>query len=595
MKTLFTANLRVLLISAVSIVLVFTGVVLLCMNSLYYETNIRNLRDTARILLPLFMKPGQDPGPGMVSLGDTPYRYTLIRQDGMVMADSHLDASGDIENHQERPEVKAALAGREGSARRYSRSLDVPFLYVTLPVYDSAGNIWGVFRLSQHVPNFWQRIASITRPFLFLAALVTLVAGGMVYLFSRSLSRSVNRLLGVAQAVTDNPHGLAVRSSAQDIKEWSLLERALCGMAAELSSRISQAQAEGRRLETILNGMNEAVLAMDTKLMLHLVNPKARGVFALGEITGPISLLAATHSTELEATAQQVLIRKTAEELHITLHGAAGAQHFRVFAAPLIADQDQIRPEGVVMVMSDITRLVKLEQVRTDFVANVSHELRTPIQLVKGFSENLLDTPLDDPVEIRHGLGIMAKNAQGMENLINDLLTLVRLEDERIPRPGMEELDIGSLLEEAFEAVSLQAKKKEIRLSAYGPLGLTAQVYGSFIIQAMINLLDNAVKYSPPGAPVWARVFTTDAALFIQVGDRGMGIPGEHLERVFERFYRVNRARSREAGGTGLGLSIVRHIALMHQGRVEVESHAGEGSVFSIILPREPLENQDTR
>jgi two-component system phosphate regulon sensor histidine kinase PhoR len=589
MKSLFTATLRVLLISAVSIVLVFTGAVLLCMNALYYETNLRNLRDTARILLPWFVKPGQEPGAGIASLGDTSYRVTLIRQDGRVMADSHWDISGDIENHRERPEVKAALAGREGSAHRNSSSLDVQFLYTALPVYDSAGNIWGVFRLSQHVPSFWQRIASIAGPFLFLVVLVTLAAGGMVYLFSRSLSRSVNRLLGIAQSVTDNPHDLAISTSSQDIKEWSLLERALCGMAVELSSRISQAQAEGRRLETILNGMSEAVLAMDTKLMLHLVNPKAREVFALGETAGPLSLLVATHSTKLEAAAQQVLIRKTAEELHITLHGAAPAQHFRVFAAPLIMDQDKRSPEGVVIVMSDITRLIKLEQVRTDFVANVSHELRTPIQLVKGFSENLLDTPLDDPLEIRHGLGIMAKNAQGMENLINDLLILVRLEDERIPRPGMEEQDICSLLEEAFEAVSLQAKKKDIRLTAHCPLGLTAKVYGSFITQAMINLLDNAVKYSPPGSPVWARVFTTDTALFIQVGDRGMGIPGEHLERVFERFYRVNRVHSREAGGTGLGLSIVRHIALMHQGRVEVESHAGEGSVFSIILPWEPL------
>jgi two-component system phosphate regulon sensor histidine kinase PhoR len=221
-------------------------------------------------------------------------------------------------------------------------------------------------------------------------------------------------------------------------------------------------------------------------------------------------------------------------------------------------------------------------------VANVSHELRTPIQLVKGFSENLLDTALDDPQEIRHALGIIEKNAQGMENLINDLLTLVRLEDEGSPRPGMEEWKLDSLLEEAITALKWQAKKKDIALSAHCPQGLTAKLYGSFIIQALINLLDNAIKYSPPSAPVSISAYAAAGELVIQVRDQGIGIPAEHRERVFERFYRVDRARSREAGGTGLGLSIVRHIALMHQGRVEVESHAGEGSLFSIIVPQEP-------
>ncbi|MDR0721728.1 MAG: PAS domain-containing protein [Treponema sp.] len=589
MKTLFTATLSVLLISVVSMVLVFIAAVLLCMNSLYYETNLRNLLDTAEILRPLVGDLGEGPQAGIASLRDTPYRFTLIQQDGRVIADSHLEVIGDMENHRDRPEVKTALAGRAGRARRNSSTLGLQFLYAALPVYDQEGNVQGVFRLSQQVPSFWQRIASAALPFLCFGILVILAAGGMVYLFSRSLSRPVNRLLQIAQAATDNPQGLTIDPSPQNTREWILLEAALRRMASALSSRIRAARAEGQRLETILNGMTEGVLAMDNKLMLHLVNPKARALFTLDESIplAPLSLLAATHSTELEAAAHRVLVSNTAEELHLTLHSGGAAQHFRVFAAPLKADQDTVTPEGVVMVMSDITRLVRLEQVRTDFVANVSHELRTPIQLVKGFSENLLDTPLDDPEEIRHGLGIIAKNAQGMENLINDLLTLVRLEDEGSPRPGMEEQDVGFLLEEAFKAITLQAKKKDIRLSAHCPGGLTAKVYGSFIIQAIINLLDNAVKYSLPSSEVGARVFTAPAELVIQVWDRGIGIPGEHLERVFERFYRVNRARSREAGGTGLGLSIVRHIALMHQGRVEVESHAGEGSVFSLILPQE--------
>jgi two-component system phosphate regulon sensor histidine kinase PhoR len=570
--------------------LLFIAAVLFSMNSLYYETNLRNLRDTAGVLLPLVVKAGETPQGGAASLGASPYRLSLIHRDGRVIADSRLDRLDTVENHRERPEVKAALAGREGRARRNSGTLGLQFLYVALPVYDQEGQIQGVFRLSRQVPSFWQRIASAVVPFLVLALVLILAAGLMVYLFSRSLSRPVNRLLAIAQAATDNPQALTLEPAAQDTREWLLLEKALRGMAAALSSRIRAARAEGQRLETILNGMTEGVLAMDTTLTLHLVNPKARAVFALGEPApaASLSLLAATHSPELEAAARRVLERKSPEELHFTLHRAAPARHFRIFAAPL-RGEDGAQMEGVVLVMSDITRLVKLEQVRTDFVANVSHELRTPIQLVKGFSESLLDSALDDPGEIRHGLAIIAKNAQGMENLITDLLTLVRLEDEGSPRPGMEVQDVGFLLEEAAQAMSLPAKKKAIRLSIHSPPGLCAKVYGSFIIQAIINLLDNGVKYSPPASTVELRAGMAAGELLIQVRDRGMGIPAEHLDRIFERFYRVNRARSREDGGTGLGLSIVRHIALMHQGRVEVESHAGEGSLFSLRIPQEGL------
>jgi two-component system phosphate regulon sensor histidine kinase PhoR len=303
--------------------------------------------------------------------------------------------------------------------------------------------------------------------------------------------------------------------------------------------------------------------------------------------------LAATYSAELEGAARRVLNRGAPEELHIRFHTGGVQRHFRVFAAPFSAAEDKTSPEGVVMVLSDITRLMKLEQVRKDFVANVSHELRTPIQLVKGFSENLLESPPDDPEEIRHCIEIIRKNAQGMENLTNDLLTLVSLEDEGNPRPGTEETDVSALLEEAAGAVRFQARKKDITIRVQCAAGLTAKLYGSFIIQAVINLLDNAVKYSPAGSPVKTGAYISGNELFIEVRDQGIGIPQEHLERIFERFYRVDRARSREAGGTGLGLSIVRHIALIHQGRVEVESHAGEGSLFRLVIPGNPPEQPD--
>jgi two-component system phosphate regulon sensor histidine kinase PhoR len=239
--------------------------------------------------------------------------------------------------------------------------------------------------------------------------------------------------------------------------------------------------------------------------------------------------------------------------------------------------------------MENITRMARLEQMRKDFVANVSHELRTPIQLIKGFSETLIDAPVNDKEQFRRCIEIINKNAVTMENLTNDLLTLASLEDNAIGNSVMREQPLAPLFTEAALSVEPQAKKKEITINIDCADDLTAAVHGPLIIQALINLLDNGIKYSSKKSRIWMSAYTHNGGLVLEVKDEGMGIPGEHLERIFERFYRVDRSHSRsspssESGGTGLGLSIVRHIALLHHGTAEVESHAGEGSVFRIRL-----------
>jgi two-component system phosphate regulon sensor histidine kinase PhoR len=330
--------------------------------------------------------------------------------------------------------------------------------------------------------------------------------------------------------------------------------------------------------------MSEAVFAMDERLMLHMVNRQARIFFGIdgeADITA-LSLLEATHSTELEEAAKNILAGNEHEELEIQCHTALVQRRFRVFAASLAHPGPG---GGVVMVLGDLTRLHKLEQVRKDFAANVSHELRTPIQVIKGFAETLLDSPLDNREQIRHVLGIIEKNALTMENLTTDLLSLVSLEDESGPRPDMEETDLGQLLEEAANSVRFRAEEKKTRIDIRYPPDLLARLCPALIVQALVNLLDNAVKYSPPGSAVSLEAERQAGGLVISVKDEGIGIPAEHLDRIFERFYRVDRSRSQASGGTGLGLAIVRHIALLHHGTVEVESRAGEGSVFRLRIP----------
>ena len=328
---------------------------------------------------------------------------------------------------------------------------------------------------------------------------------------------------------------------------------------------------------------------MDSSLKLHLINPKARELFNLDKNIvlavnskndlKNLSLLEATRSTELVEIANAVCANKaiydTAPiEKELTFFNGT-EQIFQVYASPLANG-------GVVLVLLEITRLIKLERIRKDFVANVSHELRTPIQLIKGYSETMLESDLND--QNKHFIEIISKNVSMMENLTNDLMMLASLENNN-KLYEMEDCSVASLIEEAVCAVEPQSSKNKIEIIKDYPDDLTVKVYGSLIIQSLINLIDNGIKYSPDKSKLWVSAKVVYNELIFEVRDKGIGIPAEHLERIFERFYRVDRARSREAGGIGLGLSIVRHITLLHNGKTEVESHAGEGSVFRIIIP----------
>jgi two-component system phosphate regulon sensor histidine kinase PhoR len=624
--TVFGKSLLVLSAAALGLSFFFAASALILMDSLYNETVTRTLADTARTLQSV---PGaadffsaETPGPAPEWFPETgPYRLTVTGKDGTVRFDSRYDAAA-LDNHRDRPEIRAALAGRTGSSRRRSDTAGLDLFYAALPVYGPAAGgedalPIGVFRLSLPVPNFRTRVVTVALSCWYLPVFFVLAALGAVYLFSRSLARSFQGLVNLSRTASAENHGGPL-TLISDTREFITLEAALLSMAAELKERVRRAREERRRLEAVLNGMHEAVFAMDGRLMLHLVNPRARLLFRMPEPdardrtgdAGP-SLLEATGSTELEKTALRVLADRVPLESELRLYHAGDGSRkescFRVFAGPLAAAEGKV--EGVVMVLEDITRLVRLEEVRRDFVANVSHELRTPIQLVKGYAETLLDSlpkpsagtaAADRPVPsasppggetlsaLRRGIEIIAKNARTMENLTNDLLSLAALEDGG-RGPEMEHRRIAEILEEAVSSVTPLAEQKGTAVILDGPPDLSAPVNGSLLVQAVINLLDNAVKYSPAGSTVRLAAAARGGELLIEVKDEGPGIPAGHLERIFERFYRVDRARSRETGGTGLGLAIVRHIALLHRGRAEAESHAGEGSVFRIRLPLEPF------
>ncbi|MDR2149814.1 MAG: GHKL domain-containing protein [Spirochaetaceae bacterium] len=596
MKTVFHQSLGVLSAAALGLCCFFTLAILIFMNSLYYETNTANLRETALLVLSLldpdlFTERDRSALHRLSTVGSA-YRISLISTEGQVFFDSQFDQAG-MDNHLSRPEVAAALAGHEGQAMRTSKTAGIDTLYRALPVFQSAPSqeeLIGVLRLSQSVPSFRRRILSAALPYLYLPLLIIALAIIAVYLFSRSLGRSFARLVAFTKTVSAQAYTQisALPPVISNTDEFRALETALWDMASELTRRMQEIQAEGRLLHGVLNGMNEAVFAVDQNLMLRLVNPRAAALFAIpsGREIQSLSFLEATHSTDLEAAARTALEALAPSESELNLPSAAARHCFRVFAGPLNSDNAK-QPSGAIIVLEDISQLKRLEQVRKDFVANVSHELRTPIQLIKGYAETLLDMLPENAQTVRHGIGIIQKNALSMENLTTDLLTLAMLEDSQGSRPLALKQPLKPLLEEAVQTMTPFAREKGTQLSLDCPHDLQAPIYGSLIVQALINLLDNAIKYTPAQTRVQVRAFQVkeERSLIITVSDSGCGIPAEHLERIFERFYRIDKARSRNAGGTGLGLSIVRHIALMHQGSVSVESRAGEGSVFSIKLP----------
>jgi len=558
MKTILKKN-YVFVTAAVLIVSAyFISGVLVFANKQYNAINMENMEEAADIIkqfTPPEVFTDNDAAAQWISRLDISgkYRITLINRNGRVIFDTEAD-SANIENHLDRPEFQAAVKNGKGNALRRSATLGKYYIYSAVAINDSDGRFAGVLRFSGLIPGFFTRLLSATLPFLAFGFLIILGICLSLYHFTRYQS-----------------HLVQVKLNAELEKKTS-----------ELKQLIKKAEAESRHREVILNSLFDGVLTLDGKLNIIHANQRLCSLFDQNGEYRNMSLIEFSHSAELEAAANIVL--STGQPYEFTLKRYNGKiQQFQGFAAPF--DTGTLSPPGVIIVLGDISRLAKLEQIRKDFAANVSHELRTPIQVIQGFAENILNSQSGEYKQILHFAEIIRKNARAMDNLTSDLLTLVSLENPDTERPPLEEAAIGNIINEAVDMVAVSAKEKNISISVSCPHDFKVQAYSSLLVQALVNLLDNGIKYSGKDSPIKVNVFKERDRLIIEVKDKGIGIPAEHIDRIFERFYRADRSRSREAGGTGLGLSIVRHIALLHRGKVEAESHSGEGSTFRLKLP----------
>jgi len=509
-------------------------------------------------------------------------RLTVILPNGTVAADSEEDPRG-LASHADRPEFAAASAGKVGVAVRPSATTKRDTCYVAVPIR-ADDDVRAVARAAVPMAQVRDLYESELASMALGGAIVLAFAAILAWLVALWLNVPLRRLR--ADVDKFGAGDLSHRLFVSGIEEYGALAEATNRTAGQLEERVRTITEQRNELEAVLAGMVEAVLVVDAddRLvrmnraagLLFGVNPEgARGKALYRVIRDPdLTNLVNRTRTEPDVVEAEISPRVTGERI-LQAHGTS-------------LPDDRGRPAGALVVLHDVTRLKKLETMRRDFVANVSHELRTPITSIKGFVETLKDGALEDPENARKFLDIVARHADRLNAIIEDLLALSRLEREaELGEVHCEPATLKPVLRAAIDLCEHLATERKIRVELECDDALEARINAALLEQAVVNLLDNAVKFSEPGtvAAVTARRDEASGEVSIEVGDQGCGIPAEHLPRIFERFYRVDKARSRKQGGTGLGLAIVKHIAQAQGGTVSVASEVGKGSVFTIRLP----------
>jgi len=507
-------------------------------------------------------------------------RITVILASGKVAADSDEDPAA-MDSHADRSEFIAALQGGRGISIRHSRTLAEDLMYVAVPVKQKE-RIQAVIRTAIPIIDVDAAVRAI-RTRILLGGLVMAVFAGLVGLFvSRRITRPIQQIRAWAESIAKGESNR--RPSIRASEEIEALSISLEQMARDLKERLDTVIRQRNEMEAVLSSMAEGVMALDMEERLIGMNDAA------GRMLGVCG-------TDMQGRSIQEVIRSTL--LHQFVADTLSSKKPTEKDIPLSSDGDLIvncrgsllrdgegRQIGALVVFNDVTRLRKLETIRREFVANVSHELKTPITAIKGFVETLRDGAVKNPADADRFLAIIEKHAARLEAIVEDLLHLSRIE-QGAETGEIERVDsrICDILRTAVQICHMRAEAKGIRVEMSCPEDMQAQVDPPLLEQAVVNLLDNAVKYSENGKTVQVEAERADRDIRISVRDQGCGIEKRHLGRLFERFYRVDKARSRELGGTGLGLAISKHIVQAHSGRLTVESTPGKGSIFSIYLP----------
>jgi two-component system phosphate regulon sensor histidine kinase PhoR len=511
----------------------------------------------------------------------TGLRITVIDPTGVVIGESDKPESEikNIENHLQRPEVQQALHEDIGSASRHSDTIGVDLLYVAVPVRDD--KLVGIVRVALPLVAIQHTTARVLHTVAVASVLVALATAPILYWLSRRATRPILQMREVAGRMARGD--FTERAPTKVSGELGDLADALNDMSSQLAARIRELSEEKADLGAILAGMTEGVLVVRPDGRIRLTNQALRSPFAISEEAVGKTVLEAFRNVPLHELVSEVIQEGDVAARELTFL-TPNEHAYELSATRLQNDQGVLT--GVIVVFHDITRMRQFENTRKEFVANVSHELRTPLSIIKGYVETLLDEQPPDEETSRQFLQTIQRHSRRLEALIADLLSISALESQQA-RLNFEPVAMSAAAQSVVDELARQAFEKFVAVSVEIPEQLPAvRADAQRLHQVLFNLLDNAIKYTPSGGHVTIRAEEKNGCIETTVADDGPGIAPEHLPHVFERFYRVDKARSRELGGTGLGLSIVKHIVQSHTGRVWAESELEKGSTFYFTLPR---------
>jgi two-component system phosphate regulon sensor histidine kinase PhoR len=514
---------------------------------------------------------------------DVGARVTIIAPDGRVVADSAVSGADldRLDDHGDRPEVRGALADGVSRSERRSATVGAELLYAAVPVH-RGGKVVGVARLSRGLESIEEQSAGLWRASALALLLALLATGVLSLLLSASLGRSLGEMMATAREYARG--NLSARIPVRRDDELGELSRIINVSADQLQGRLAELARDRGRTDAILSALDDGVLAVDHRGTVVLANPRLTGALGLVDAPGR-HYVEVLRQREIGALIEEVLRTRERREADVEL--LHSGREFSVTAVPFPGEEGS--PPGVVLTFDDATERRRVERIRRDFAANASHELRTPLTSIRGFVEALEDGALERPATARRFLGKIRTHADRMAVLVEDLLELSRLEaGER--EPELEETRPADVARDVVASFADAATRKDVSLRHVDRGAPAVRSDPERLRRILENLVDNAVKYTPQGGEV-AVVCSAgpDGSARVDVIDDGPGMAAEHLPRIFERFYRVDKARSRELGGTGLGLSIVRHLAESMKASVAVESEPGRGSCFTVTLPARPV------
>jgi len=508
-------------------------------------------------------------------------RITILNIEGKVLADSEvsLQQAAALENHINRPEIIEALKGQAGEEIRYSSTLRIDMLYLAIPIKENGANS-GILRLALPLTSV-QKVLFAVRKTIIIGLFFTLgLAFVLASVLAKALIRPINRIIHISSKFAQGDFSRRIFQSSND--EIGRLAATLNKMAQDIEEKIREVATKNQHLEAIFNSMIEGVIVTDKSSRVISINHAIETLFdAKAAVIEGKFFLEGIRNSEISELINNAMSAAKLISKEVTLIMPV-PRVVQVNVSPIF-EQDKVT--GSVIVIHDITEIRRLETMRRDFVANVSHELKTPLTSIKGFVETLLEGAMEDKENRVNFLKIINNHVDRLNNLINDLLELSYIESREIELLK-NRFDLSSLVNEVVMGFKSQAKKKGVEIKSDLAAGLEILADNSKIEQVLVNLINNAIKYNKENG--FVRIYSEQLAdkLRVVVEDSGSGIPVKDIPRIFERFYRVDKARSRELGGTGLGLSIVKHIIELHSGSVGVESTEGLGSKFWFTLPK---------